>query len=85
MADGFLRTLHEIAEARGTTVGELTGTRRRYSIFRLPEPIAQRLGIDPEDAAIRVDHYDEGISSSEVTFIRALWKIHERENKGGRS
>lgn len=85
MANGFLRALYEIAESRNTTVGELTGTRRRYSVLRLPEPIAQRFGLAGEDASIRIDHFDEGISSSEIPFIAALWEIHdkERKQKGG--
>jgi hypothetical protein len=54
--------------------------------MRLPEPIAQRFGLAAEDAEIRIDHYDEGISSSEIPFIAALWEIHdkERNRKGGK-
>lgn len=81
--NGYLRTLYEIANANKTTVGELTGARRRYSVVHLPEPLAQRFGLSEEESRIRIEHHDEGLSASEIPFIRALWELHDEESKKG--
>ena len=76
-----MRALYEIADATHTTVGELTGTRRRYSTITLPEPIARVFGLNEDERVITVEHYDEGMSSSEVPFFQALWEIKNAESK----
>lgn len=76
-----MRTLYEIAEAKQVTVGELTGTRRKYSKIRLPERVAQAFGLSEEESEIIIEHYDEGISSAEIPFISAFWEIKNAEAK----
>lgn len=74
-----MRSLYEIAHANHTTVGELTGSRRRYSTVHLPESVAQVFGLDKEEAVIRIEHHDEGISVNEIPYISALWDIKNSE------
>jgi len=62
-------------------VGELIGTRRRYSTMHLPERIAQTFGLSAEEAVIRIEHHDEGISPTEVPFWSAFWSIKSAEAK----
>lgn len=76
-----MRQLYEVADANHTTVGELTGTRRRYSTIEIPERIAQTFGLSEEERVIRIEHHDEGLSANELTYIRALWEIKEAESK----
>lgn len=78
-----MRTLYEIAKHNKTTVGELTGSRRRYSVVQIPEPIAQRFGLSAEESRLHIEHYDEGLSASEIPYIRALWELHNEESKRG--
>jgi hypothetical protein len=49
----------------------------------LPEPIAQRFGLNAEECRITIEHHDEGLSASEIPFIRALWQLHDEESKKG--
>ena len=77
----YLRTLYEIADANHTTVGELTGTRRKYSTIQLPERVAQAFGLSEDESQLVIEHYDEGISSNEIPFIMALWEIKKKESK----
>jgi hypothetical protein len=75
--------LYEIADAKNTTVGELTGTRRRYSKVRVPDKWRAFVGADE----IHIEHYDEGISTNEIPFWGAFWQIkrdEEKRNKGRR-
>lgn len=76
-----MRSLYEIADAKQTTVGELTGTRRRYSTVRLPERIAQAFGLSADESVITIEHHDEGISAAEIPYISALWSIKAKEQK----
>jgi len=59
----------------------LTGTRRRYSEIRLPERISKALGLGEAENVITIEHKDEGLSASEIPFIRALWGIKSDEEK----
>jgi hypothetical protein len=59
------------------TVGELTGTRRRYSKIRIPDKLAQFIG----DDEITIEHFDEGISVNEIPFWSAFWSIKAEEEK----
>lgn len=78
--------LYEIADANGTTVGELTGTRRRYSTVKLPERSARALGLEDGESVLTIEHHDEGLSSTEIPFIQALWDIKndDQESKGNK-
>lgn len=74
--------MYEIADAQNTSVGDLTGTRRRYSVIRLPERIAQAFGLSEDDRDIKIEHYDEGLSAREVQYTRAFWELrHEEEER----
>lgn len=79
--DPYLRSLYEIADEKNTTVGELTGTRRRYSRILVPEKLRDLIGEDH----IHIEHCDEGISAAEVPFWGAFWKIKEEESKKRKS
>ena len=70
-----------MADAKNVTVGELTGTRRRYSTIHLPERVAQAFGLNEDEAVITIEHHDEGISSAEIPFISAFWEIKAKEAK----
>jgi hypothetical protein len=58
-------------------VGELTGTRRRYSKISVPDKIAQFIGADE----LVIEHFDEGISANEIPFWRAYYEIKRKEEK----
>jgi hypothetical protein len=66
-----------LADGKNATVGDLTGTRRRYSVVRLPEQIAQLFGADE----LRIEHYDEGISTAEIPYWHAFYQIKNEEQK----
>jgi len=53
----------------------LTGTRRRWSVIRLPERLAETLG----ESEIIIEHFDEGISPTEIPYISAFWELKEKE------
>lgn len=72
-----MRSLYELADAKHTTVDDLTGTRRRYSIVRLPGQLARLAGADE----LRIDHYDEGISTTEIPYWSAFYQIKNEEAK----
>lgn len=74
-----MRTLYEIAHYNRTTVGELTGTRRKWSVIHLPDGIAEFFGLNEDERTIRVEHFDDGISANEIPFISALWDIKDKE------
>lgn len=76
-----MRSLYEIAHANHTTVGELTGSRRKYSTIHLPESVAQAFGLNEDERVITIEHHDEGISVNEIPFISALWDIKNSESK----
>lgn len=76
-SDPYTRSLYEIADEKRTTVGELLGTRRRYSRIHVPEKLRNLIG----DDFIHVEHYDEGINAAEVQFWGAFWKIKNDEQK----
>lgn len=62
-------------------MGELIGTRRRYSTIRLPERVAQMFGLDESDSVITIEHHDEGISPNEIPYWSAFWSIKAKEQK----
>lgn len=70
-----------MADAKNVTVGELTGTRRRYSTIHLPERVAQTFGLSADESVIRIEHHDEGISPNEIPFWSAFWKMKSKEAK----
>lgn len=59
------------------SVGDLTGTRRRYSKVRLPDRLARFVGADE----LTVEHFDDGISVNELPYWRALAAIKREEEK----
>jgi hypothetical protein len=72
-----LRSLYEIADAKKITVGELTGTRRRYSKIKVPDKWRAFIG---EDELV-IEHVDEGMSVNEIPYWNALWNIKQEESK----
>lgn len=72
-----MRSLYEIADALGTTVGELTGERRRYSRIEVPEKLRDWVGQD----YIHIEHYDEGINANEVQFWKVFWELKRQEEE----
>lgn len=69
--------MYEIADEKKTTVGELLGTRRRYSRIHVPEKLRGLVGEDH----IHIEHHDEGINAAEVQFWGAFWQIKEEAQK----
>jgi hypothetical protein len=72
-----MRSLFELADAKNCTVGELTGTRRRYSKVSLPDRLARFVGADE----LVFEHYDEGVSVNEIPYWSAFWSVKKDEQK----
>jgi hypothetical protein len=66
-----------LADAKQTTVGDLTGSRRRYSVVRIPDSLARIVGADE----LTIEHYDEGLSVNEIPYWQAFWQIKRDEEK----
>jgi hypothetical protein len=75
-----LRSLYEIADAKNVTVGDLTGTRRRYTRVNLPEQLARLVGLGPEDV-IELEHFDDGMAVTELPYWSAFYDIKAKEQK----
>jgi hypothetical protein len=66
-----------LADAKKTTVGELTGARRRYSKIQVPEKLHDFVG----QSEIIIEHIDEGFSMNELPYWSAFWQIKADEEK----
>jgi hypothetical protein len=66
-----------LADAKNTTVAELTGTRRRYSRIQVPEKLREFVGEDE----IIIDHIDEGINANEILHWSEFWALEKKEQQ----
>lgn len=69
--------MYALADKKQTTVADLLGARKRYSRIKVPSKLQDLVG----DEYLEIEHYDEGISSTEVLYWTAFYEIEAKRAK----
>lgn len=69
--------MYDLADAKKTTVGELTGTRRKYSRIRIPQKMQSMVG----EEYVIIEHIDEGINAAEINMWAAFYEIKNEQER----